>query len=382
MHLYSYLNSAKEIIKLYEGNIPFAAWLKEYFRQHKKFGSRDRKAVSSLCFSYFRIGAAFNDKTIDEKLLIGQFLCNDSSPFIDEYKPEWKELIHQPVNEKLSLIGHDNIFSFVEELSNEIDQELLDLSFLIQPDLFLRIRPGNRNKVLDKLDKAGAQYIIEGENTVRLPNSYKAEEILAIDKEVVIQDLNSQQVLLPLILETKKHALGKEVWDCCAASGGKSILFYDSFPNISITASDIRESIIRNLRNRFKNAGISNYQSFVADIAAKDFSLKRKYDIVICDAPCSGSGTWSRTPEQLIFFRKENIDYYADLQKSIAINAAKAVRENGYFLYITCSVFKRENEAVMEYIKEETGMTLCSNQYLKGYTEKADTLFTALFKRL
>ena len=70
MRLQSYLNSAEEIIKQYNGEIPFATWLKNYFRLHKKYGSKDRKAIGDLCFGYFRLGNAFADSSIEDRFLI------------------------------------------------------------------------------------------------------------------------------------------------------------------------------------------------------------------------------------------------------------------------------------------------------------------------
>ncbi|MFN2440108.1 MAG: Fmu (Sun) domain-containing protein, partial [Chitinophagaceae bacterium] len=103
------------------------------------------------------------------------------------------------------------------------------------------------------------------------------------------------------------------------------------------------------------------------------------FDLIICDAPCTGSGTWSRTPEQLYFFKEEKIEYYAGLQKKIAVNAIKALKKGGHLLYITCSVFKKENENIVEYLQQNTSLQLKSMRYFKGYDKQADTLFTALF---
>ena len=103
------------------------------------------------------------------------------------------------------------------------------------------------------------------------------------------------------------------------------------------------------------------------------------YDLILCDAPCTGSGTWSRTPEQLYFFEETVIDQYASLQKKIVSNAMPVLAPGGYFLYITCSVFKNENEAIVEFIKEKFHLTLVKMELLKGYDKKADTMFAALF---
>ncbi|MGZ5286303.1 MAG: Fmu (Sun) domain-containing protein, partial [Flavisolibacter sp.] len=260
----------------------------------------------------------------------------------------------------------------------QIPQPLFQYSLLEQPDLFIRIRPGKKALVLKKLQAASIAYQEEGEFCLRLLSQTKMEDVLLIDEEVVVQDLNSQKTLDGLHLPVTK---GLTAWDCCAASGGKSILLHDLFPGVQITVSDVRETIIANLRKRFSRAGIQAYQSFVADLSSGGQVSKRKFDIVICDAPCSGSGTWARTPEQLLFFGEEQINQYTSLQKTIALQAAKYVKEGGWFIYITCSVFTAENESMVQMILEHTGLSLTEASYLPGYKKKADSLFTAFFRK-
>src|SRR6185503_19320229 len=134
-----------------------------------------------------------------------------------------------------------------------------------------------------------------------VPNSSKIDEIIELDSEAVIQDHNSQQTgrFIGSALATPPNDKFV-VWDCCAGSGGKSIMVYDIDPNISLTVSDVRESILSNLKKRFQQAGIKNYQSFITDLASNRPGIADlKPEVIICDAPCTGSGTWSRTPEQL-----------------------------------------------------------------------------------
>ena len=378
MRFYSYLNSAKAILDEYDGSIPFATWLKQYFKSHKKFGSRDRKIVGDLCYSYFRLGKLFVEKSIEERLLTAQFLCHDDSEVVRQLKPEWSEQLAMPQLKKLNFLQTNAqlIFPFLEELSTEINKVEFAQSHLIQPDLFLRIRPGHRKIVVEKLQQASVPFTLE-DDCVRIANASRIEGILEIDKEVVVQDKSSQKVLDPLLKFWQQSSFTN--WDCCAASGGKTILLHDYYPKAKLTVSDIRESILHNLNNRFSRAGILAFTAFVADVASSQFKLDRKFDVIICDAPCSGSGTWGRTPEQLHFFAKEKIEYYAGLQKSIALNASKNVREGGCFLYITCSVFARENEEVVGHILDTTKLQLVKQQYFQGYTVKADTLFAALF---
>lgn len=382
MYLQSYLRTATAVIGLYDGSVPFAVWLKGYFGQHKKFGSRDRKTIAGLCFCYFRLGGAFANETVEEQLLIGQFLCQAGSPFVQEWRPAQTAASSLPVKEKLVLLGPKvtgAFFPFLDETSSEVNKEAFNLAHLFQPDLFLRTRPGKRETVFQKLRAASVSFSAE-DDCVRLANATKLDGIVALDQEAVVQDRSSQRVLQPLqsgIRNRKSEMVS--AWDCCAASGGKSLLLHDLFPKIALAVSDVRESILHNLTNRFRQAGIKGYQSFVADVSSPAFRLHKKFDVVICDAPCSGSGTWGRTPEQLRFFQKEKIAYYASLQKAIAGNAGKCVKEGGLFLYITCSVFQKENEAVVEYIRQETPLRLLEQDYIKGYDEKADTMFVALF---
>lgn len=387
---HSYLHTTKKIIQSYDGSIPLAQWLKTFFKAGKKFGSKDRKEISHACYSYYRLGFAFENLETEEKILTALFLCSTSSnKILQELKPEWDECVSLSPEEKMNLLkAHHNevkkIFHFENEISSEIEMESFHKSFLIQPHLYLRIRPGKKNRVLQQLQTAFVPFVLTDDSCLQLPNQTKVDEIINVDKDAVIQDYNSQKVLdLFSNFEFRISNFKLSVWDCCAASGGKSILFYDSFPHVQLTVSDIRKTILINLQKRFQRAGIKNYKSFVADLTKSPFSIfHSSFHIVICDVPCSGSGTWSRTPEQLCFFKEEKIDHYSNLQKKIVFNASKALKKEGLLLYITCSVFKKENEDVVDFMRQNLPLQLQSIQYLKGYDKKADTLFVALFSAL
>jgi len=230
------------------------------------------------------------------------------------------------------------------------------------------------------LQNADLKFQVVDYSSLALLNATKLEDILDIDKEVVIQDLNSQRT--GRFLASLRNDKPK-VWDCCAASGGKSIMAYDLDPKIELTVSDVRESILTNLKKRFQRAGIKNYKSFVADLAKEGFQIRDTgYEMIICDAPCSGSGTWSRTPEQLYFFDEDKIERYSALQKKIVSNVIPQLQNGGSFVYITCSVFRKENEEIVEFIKKNFDLQLKQMEVLKGYDKKADSMFVAVFERL
>ena len=151
---------------------------------------------------------------------------------------------------------------------------------------------------------------------------------------------------------------------------------------IQITVSDVRESILANLKKRFKDAGIKKYNAFTGDMTKPDINLSESgFDLAICDVPCSGSGTWGRTPEQLYYFDAKKITRYAALQQRIVSNAVKQLKPGGHLLYITCSVFKKENEMMADFMKQELHLVPEKKEMLKGYDRKADTMFVALLRK-
>lgn len=361
------LRLARDIINHYDGKIPLAAWLKQYFREHKQAGSKDRKILSAIVYAYFRLGkTSFN--TVDERLNAAISI----SPELTSLK-EYFHLQDQALPEATA------IFPWTEELSTDIEPQSFACSFLVQPDLFIRIRPGMKKVVEKKLTEAGLPYQQCNEDCFQLSSASRITELLDINREVVIQDKNSQKtgsLLLDAQSMLKTPLL--KVWDCCAASGGKSIMAIDLLENVELTVSDKRESILHNLDSRFQQAGITKYRSLVADLADEKMKVpEMEFDLVIADVPCSGSGTWSRTPEQLSYFSLEKLGYYQTLQQSILRKIIPALKPGGMLVYITCSVFKKENEDALTYM-ESLGMRVMKSQLFAGYNDKADTLFAAL----
>ncbi len=393
MRFQSYFNTALQIINSHNGSIPLAHYLKQYFAQHKKHGSKDRKYISHLCYCYYRLGHALKNVQVEERLKIALFLCNDN---IDEwnvlYDEAWLKHHSSSLNERIIFIKSQyhfdvtDIFPWQNSLSDGIDIKAFCLSHLIQPNLFLRIRPGQKNIVLQKLQQHNIAFTEIDENAVSLPNSTKIEDVIELNREAVVQDYSSQQIQQLFNIAQAGLSLPVSVWDCCAASGGKSILAYDSFDNIELTVSDIRPSIINNLKERFLQAGIKKYKSFIADLTLPASALHlipstASFQLIICDVPCTGSGTWARTPEQIYFFTSEKLEHYTAIQQKIVRSIISHVQKDGCLLYITCSVFKKENERMADLIENECKLTLVKQDMIKGYDKKADTMFAALFKK-
>jgi len=326
--------------------------------------------------------------SFEEKILTALFLCLDNpNEILAALKPEWNNKSDLPINERLSIINFSlliqNVFPWKDELSGGIDHKEFCESFFVQPDLFLRLRAGKEKMVKQKLQQAGIRFTVLSDSCLALANASKVDDVIELDNEAVIQDYSSQQTgsfISSAIASFQNEKLS--VWDCCAGSGGKSIMAHDIDPNISLTVSDVRESILSNLKKRFEKARIKNYKSFIANLTSEKLAIvDLKSDIIIADVPCSGSGTWSRTPEQLYFFDERKIETYSALQKKIVSNAIPELQPGGVFIYITCSVFKRENEENVDFIKENFPLELSQMEVLKGYDKKADSMFVAVFRK-
>jgi 16S rRNA (cytosine967-C5)-methyltransferase len=381
---YSHLNTAVSILEMYKGQEPFTHFLRTFFTHRSKYGSRDRKQIAQLCYSFFRLGKAGLSLLPEDRILTAYFLCATYSDELLQFlKPAWHEFSSmKPGNKLLALhtpFGIPDIFPWKEELSEGIDHSGFCESFLIQPSLFLRIRPGKEKAVLLKLTGATIPFLQPMANCIELSNATNIDELLHVNKEVVVQDYSSQSVG-QLMNKLKELPAPVSVWDCCAASGGKSILALDTLGNINLAVSDVRESILSNLKKRFSEAGITSYKSFVANLQSKFISPKSKFDLVIADVPCTGSGTWSRTPEQLYYFDTNKIEEYAIKQEKITSAVIPFIKPGGYLLYITCSVFKKENEDRVNDILARYPFRLIEMQVIKGYDKKADSMFAALLQ--
>jgi 16S rRNA (cytosine967-C5)-methyltransferase len=384
----SYLRGTISLVQSYDGKIPLAAWLKNYFAQHKKYGSTDRKQLSQLCFSYYRLGGAFRDLSHEKKICIAIFLCNTQpNDFLQFFQPRWNEHIGLDLDEKLLFLGYSwnvlsGLFPWETELSEGIEIRSFTKSFLQQPDLFIRIRPGFESTVRRKLKQSGIFFREVNSSCLALNNGTKLEAVLSLNKEYVIQDYSSQRVG-EFFSNGIPAGHASKVWDCCAGSGGKSLMAHDLFPQLDLTVSDKRKSILVNLKKRFAEAGIPKYFSFVADLSAPlvpPLKGRPAFDLILVDAPCSGSGVWSRTPEQMVYFDETEIAMYNELQEKIISTVIPYLKKGGLLYYITCSVFKKENEGMANFISGKLNLKLKNMDLLKGYDQKADSMFVAGFQ--
>jgi 16S rRNA (cytosine967-C5)-methyltransferase len=382
---HAYLKRAVSLLEHYDGNEPFSIYYKKQIALDKKVGSTDRKLIRHYCYSFFRIGFSCATFTIEERLLIAVYLIQgDTDPLVKAVRPEWAAHGTITFDQRVALVcpGFDwsNVFPFLFSFSMGMKQKEWGESLLMQPDFFIRIRPGKQSKVVNELQEAAIPFTLISPMTIALRAATSLENLLDLNLDYVVQDLSSQRVgefiqpLLPVTI--------KSVWDCCAASGGKSMLLHDQYPKIELTVSDIRASILQQLKVRFKQAGISNYQSLVLDLTQQGFpNTATQFDLIIADVPCTGSGTWARTPEQITKQTEVLLIEYTSRQRSILSRLPASLKPGGYLLYCTCSVFASENEEQVNWLQQQYDFSLCKQTLLNGIAEHADTLFVALLQK-
>ena len=354
------------VIATYEGKVPLVHFLKNYFKLHPVLGSRDRKLITAMVYSWYRCSKAVGkDHLLND--LMAQWLNEKiwaSKSFI-----EWLKEGHPE-----AVIDLDALFRYDIAISDGMDKDDWLASMLVQPELFIRIRK-EKALLIQLLEKGGVPYSFISRDCLSLPNGAKIDTILP-QEYYVVQDASSQQT--GAFFKPKKNGLW---YDCCSGAGGKSLLLKDLEPGVLLTVSDKRESIIHNLQQRFRLYKHDLPVAHVTDAANPALLDKalgtKKFDNIICDAPCSGSGTWARTPEQLYFFKPETLSEYSTLQQTIATNVSRHLKPGGRLIYITCSVFRQENEIVVDALANNSGLKLVSSQIINGIKIHADSMFLA-----
>jgi 16S rRNA (cytosine967-C5)-methyltransferase len=374
------LKTFQRILGDYPAETPLGKFLPGFFRQNKQMGSTDRRVASRLIYNYFRLGRALNNTAAEERLIVAEFLCNSqSNSFLQHFKPEWALCSGFDINEKLKLVKATypafklaDVFPWSAELSGGIDKDAFLKSFFVQPDLFIRVSKGYETLIKGTLAKADITFKDEGNGCLALPNGTRLENLFPQQNGFEVQDFSSQQTA-----NFFRPAKWEAWWDACAASGGKSLLLHEQEPDIKLVVSDIRESILANLDERFHNAGIFKFQKKLLDLTKNVDPELHDYafDGIILDAPCSGSGTWGRTPEMISQFEPQKIRFFQTLQENIVRNVVKYLKAGKPLIYITCSVFKSENEDAVHFMVKELGLKVEEQAILKGYENKADTMF-------
>ncbi len=138
---------------------------------------------------------------------------------------------------------------------------------------------------------------------------------------------------------------GEALLDACAAPGGKSVLLSKKFK--SVTACELHPHRVE-LINAYKTRmGAENVCAVCADSTVFNPDYANRFDAVLCDAPCSGTGVINENPDIKLFRKESDIESLNEIQFKILDNCARYVKDGGTLYYSTCSVLPEENDSVV-----------------------------------
>ena len=143
------------------------------------------------------------------------------------------------------------------------------------------------------------------------------------------------------------------VWDCCAAPGGKMLMLALRTGEAEVLATDVSAKRLGQMEGRLRRFGFaSRVRTAVAD-AGKLAESEGEFDLILCDVPCSGTGTLARNPEIRVRLKVEELGRQAERQRGILAAALKRLAVGGRLVYSTCSLEPEENERVVEAVVGE-----------------------------
>jgi 16S rRNA (cytosine967-C5)-methyltransferase len=141
---------------------------------------------------------------------------------------------------------------------------------------------------------------------------------------------------------------GLRVWDCCAAPGGKTLVLAARLPQVKILATDVSARRLEQTVRRMAGFEYArNVSTAVAD-ATTPGEAEGEFDLILCDVPCSGTGTLARNPEIRLQLGAAELESQAQRQRAILGNALRRLAPGGRLVYSTCSLEPEENERVVE----------------------------------
>ncbi len=161
---------------------------------------------------------------------------------------------------------------------------------------------------------------------------------------VELQDAASQAVVEALPLTDAERVL-----DFCAGGGGKALAIA-ALSDAEIFAHDIAPDRMKDIPSRAERAGAS-----IRTVTPDDLVAEGRFGLVLCDAPCSGSGAWRRAPEGKWRLTRARLDELNEIQLRVLKRASAYVEEGGVLAYATCSLLMEENEGLVRRFVEQSG---------------------------
>ncbi|UGY11242.1 RsmB/NOP family class I SAM-dependent RNA methyltransferase [Phyllobacterium pellucidum] len=366
MRLGGRLQAAIEVLDDIENRKrPASDALKDWGLSHRFAGAGDRAVIGNIVYDALRRKLSLGwrmDSDAARHIAFG-VLLSDAELDMDEinaaldgdkFAPAPLEAERRSIWEARDLASApDNIRADVPEwcvphfeaiFGDRWVREAAALSDRPPVDLRVNTLKADRDKVLKELARAGASAAPLLETAVRVPPLRAMGRHPNVQAEPAfqrglfeVQDLGSQ-----IAAKLSDAKPGEQVLDYCAGAGGKTLALAAEMGNKGqIHAYDAERQRLAPIFDRLRRAGVRNAQAHanVEDLAV----LEGQMDLVLVDAPCTGSGTWRRRPDAKWRLSDQQLERREVEQREV-LDAAKAyVKPGGRLVYITCSLFAPEN---------------------------------------
>lgn len=304
-----------------------------YFKHRRYAGSKDRRAVRELVFRAIRRSAERPES--GRAAVLG--LAEDDSALLELFGqlrgPEPRR-----EGEEGSLASQVPSW-LVPELSPLVgESEWPGLLERAPVDLRTNVSRISRDKLLEQFEGAAATHLSPW--GIRLPPDSRVDEQPAFSAGLSeVQDEGSQLIAL-----ASEPADGMRILDLCAGAGGKALALAAAAPNAAILATDSNRQRLSKLLPRAERAGaMIETRLLNPPRELKELEDWRgSADLVLVDAPCSGSGTWRRNPEGRWRLTPERLDRLVAAQQRLLDIAAELVIPGGRLVYAVCSLLSRE----------------------------------------
>ena len=367
MHLGARLQAAIEVLSEIDAHHrPTADALREWGRTHRFAGSGDRAVIGNLVFDSLRkrrslaarlgsdtpkliaLGVAVHmwELSVDQ-VAEACILQHGPGELGDE---ECSALSNGPAEQAApSVLGDFPDWlepSFARVFGDEAISQAEALAERAPVDLRVNTLKAGREKVEKALARFGAAPTAISPVGLRIEPPRADKRYPHVESETAhgrgwfeVQDQGSQIAALMTGAEP-----GMQVIDLCAGAGGKTLALAAAMSNKGqIYAYDADRTRLRKSFDRFKRAGARNIQVLDAGDQSKLADLEARADVVLIDAPCTGSGTWRRRPDAKWRLSEHALARRIEEQKNVLALAAPLVKPGGRLVYVTCSVLAEEN---------------------------------------
>ncbi len=320
-------NHAALVLKAVAGDQRADAALRSYFEKHRYLGPREKRAITRTVFAYYRWLSWLDPKASPQKRLEHAVILHE------RFQADEKSI----KAEALAALAVPGWLAAEVTLSPDNLRQLQR-----EPALWLRARPGHAHALAKSLFAAETTPLAT--DAVRFTGTqdlFKTEQFKSGEFE--IQDLASQ-----LVGVAAAPLAGQTWWDACAGEGGKTLHLADLMYNKGlIWASDRHTGRLETLKRRAARAKLFNYRTALWDGSAK-LPTKTKFDGILVDAPCSGTGTWQRNPHARWSTTPDDVRELAATQLALLNHVAGSLKPGGRLVYAVCTLTRSETTAVAD----------------------------------